>query len=266
MNGIERTFEELRAQGRKAFIAYITAGDPDLDATVRLIHELERNGVDMVELGVPFSDPTADGPVNQEAALRALRNGVTLAGILNAVSRVRNDSRIPIILFAYYNTILQYGLEKFGGDARNAGVDGVLVLDLPPEEASCYKAIMDSNGISTIFLVSPVTPDERIEVVARYASGFVYYVSQMGVTGMRSTIGSSIPAMVERIRKKTPVPVAVGFGISTPDQVRQIAPFADGIIVGSAIVRKIGEIGGTPGFEKKVGEYAGTLTEPLKGP
>ena len=146
MNRIDATFEELKAQGRKAFIAYITAGDPGLDATIRIIRELERNGVDMVELGVPFSDPTADGPVNQEAALRALRNGATLAGIMAAVSRVRKDSHIPIILFTYYNSILQYGLVRFGEDARNAGVDGVLVLDLPPEEATGYKTIMDSNG------------------------------------------------------------------------------------------------------------------------
>jgi tryptophan synthase alpha chain len=266
MNAIEKSFAELKERGRKAFIAYLTAGDPDLGATVRLVLELAKNGVDMVELGVPFSDPVADGPVNQEAAIRALRNGATLSGILDAVRRIRESSSIPVILFAYCNTILQYGLARFAADAVRAGVDGVLVLDFPPEEAADYKVLMDGAGLATIFLVSPVTSEERIDCIARYASGFVYYVSQMGVTGMRDAVGGSVPDMVARIRRHTSVPVAVGFGISTPDQVRQVAEFADGVIVGSAIVRKIGESGGSPGFETAVGAYAAELTAPLKGP
>ena len=266
MGRIERTFADLKARDRKGFIAYITAGDPNLESTVRLVRELEQNGVGLVELGVPFSDPIADGPVNQEAALRALAGGVTLAGILDAAAEIRRDSEIPLILFAYFNTILQYGLERFGADAARSGIDGVLALDLPPEEAGVYKKIMDARGIATIFLVSPVTPEDRIEAIARYVSGFVYYVSQMGVTGVRDAVGSTIPAMVERIRRFTALPIAAGFGISDPGQVREAAQYADAVIVGSAIVRKIGELGGTPGFEREIGVFAGNLTRPLKGP
>jgi tryptophan synthase alpha chain len=265
MNRIDQTFASLRVSGRKAFIAYITAGDPSLESTIRLVRELAGNGVDIIELGVPFSDPIADGPVNQNAAYRALRHDVSLGRILDTVREIRQTSAIPVVLFAYYNTILQYGLTQFAPDAQDAGVDGILILDLPPEEAEEYKKLMDAVDIATIFLVSPVTPEDRIERIARYASGFVYYVSQMGVTGERGTVSETIPAMVTRIRSYTDTPVAVGFGISTPEQVREIAGAADGVIVGSAIVKQIGEYGETPGFERAVGSFAGSLTAPLKG-
>lgn len=265
MNRIEKRFDDLKSRGRKAFIAYITAGDPSLDSTARLVREFETRGVDLIELGVPFSDPIADGPVNQEAAMRALRSHIGIGDILAMVRTVRAECEIPMIFFAYYNTILAYGLEAFVNDAAEAGLDGALVLDLPPEEADEYKRLMDSRGLSTIFLVSPVTPEDRLPLIASRATGFIYYVSQMGVTGERSKVSETIPAMVERIHKLSTTPVAVGFGVSTPEQVREIAVHADGVIVGSSIVRRIGELGAREGFEREVGEYVGTLTEPLRG-
>jgi tryptophan synthase alpha chain len=263
MNRIDRKFRDLQQHNRKAFIAYITAGDPSLESTVRLVLEFERRGVDIVELGVPFSDPIADGPVNQEAAMRALRREIGVGEVLETVRAIRRESRIPLIFFAYYNTILSHGLETFVNDAAEAGLDGALVLDLPPEAAGEYKRLMDSRGLATVFLVSPITPQDRLPLIAGQASGFVYYVSQMGVTGERERISESIPAMVSRIRSLTDTPIAVGFGVSTPDHVREIARHADGVIVGSSIVRRIGERGEIPGFEVEIGEYVGTLTAPL---
>ncbi len=265
MNSLELRFHELGSRGQKAFIAYITAGDPLLESTIRLVKEFETNGVDIVELGVPFSDPIADGPVNQEAAIRALKHDVSIGRILDAVREIRKESTIPIVFFTYFNTLLAYGLERFVTDAKDAGVDGALVLDLPPEEAAEYKRLMDEKNLATIFLVSPVTPAERIDIITQNANGFVYYVSQLGVTGERNSISSTVPGMVKEIRSRTTVPVAVGFGISTPDQVREIARYADGVIVGSSIVKKIGEMGHIQGFEKEIGTYVGKLTAPLKG-
>ena len=265
MGRIETKFEEVLGQKRSAFIAYITAGDPSLESTMRLVREFESQGVDIIELGVPFSDPVADGPVNQEAAMRALRSDVSIGRIFEMIREIRKDSQIPIIFFSYYNTVLAYGLEKFVSDGADSGLDGALVLDLPPEEAGEYKRLMDDKGLATVFLVSPITPENRLEMIAREATGFVYYVSQMGVTGERKTIAESIPEKIRAIRAHTTVPVAVGFGVSTPDHVREIARYADGVIVGSSIVRKISELGDRPGFEKEVGAYVGTLTEPLKG-
>lgn len=264
MNIIEKRIREITSEGRKAFIAYITAGDPTLADTVRLVLELEKNGVDIIELGVPFSDPVADGTVNQEAAQRALRHNVNISGILDAVREIRKTSKIPIVFFTYMNPILSYGFETFAEDAADAGLNGILALDLPPEEADEYKNLMNGNGIETIFLVSPVTPDDRIERIAKYASGFVYYVSQMGVTGARDSVSASIPDMVKKIRSHTDIPVAVGFGISAPAHVIEASGYADGVIVGSAIVRRIAESGSTPGFEKEIGAYVRTLTNPLK--
>jgi tryptophan synthase alpha chain len=264
MNRLEKKFTELKKLEQKAFIAYITAGDPSLDSTAKLVREFERQGADCIELGVPFSDPIADGPVNQEAAMRALKNPVGIRQILDTVRDIRQDSDIPIIFFAYYNSILSYGLKQFVHDAAECGLDGTLILDLPPEEAGEYKSLMDAYGLATIFLVSPVTPDERLGLIAKFATGFIYYVSQMGVTGERDRIGESIPNMIEKIRKITTTPVAVGFGISQPEHVIEIARYADGVIVGSSIVRRIGESGGKTGFEKEVGKFVGSLTGPLK--
>ncbi|MCE5251549.1 tryptophan synthase subunit alpha [bacterium] len=259
MGRMEKRFSEALGQGRKVFIAYITAGDPSLESTMRLVREFETQGVDIIELGVPFSDPVADGPVNQEAAMRALKSGVNIGQILGMIRELRKESQIPIIFFTYYNSLLAYGLERFVNDAADSGLDGALVLDLPPEEAGEYKHLMDEKHLATVFLVSPVTPEERLEMIAENATGFVYYVSQMGVTGERESIARSIPDKVGAIKARTKVPVAVGFGISTPDHVREIARYADGVIVGSSIVRKIGDLGSRPGFEKEVGAYVGTL-------
>lgn len=264
MGRIEQKFAELNRAGRKAFVAYITAGDPTLDATVRLVHELERNGVDIIELGVPFSDPVADGPVNQEAAMRALRHDVSVGNILDAVREIRRTSSLPIIFFAYLNTLMAYGFEKFAADAAEAGLDGALVLDMPPEESGELKPLMDARGLATVFLVSPVTPDKRIELVATYSTGFIYYVSQMGVTGERSLVAADLESRIGLIKSHADIPVVVGFGISSPEHVRQVAHAADGVVVGSSIVRRIGQHGGEPGFEREIGEYVGTLTAPLR--
>ncbi|MFC1692932.1 tryptophan synthase subunit alpha [Candidatus Latescibacterota bacterium] len=265
MGRIEKRFEELHGQGRKAFIAYITAGDPSLDATISLVMEFEKAGVDIIELGIPFSDPIADGPVNQEAAQRALKNGVNIGKILNAVREIRKSSQVPVIFFTYLNTILAYGLERFADDAADSGVDGVLVLDLPPEEAGEYKRIMDSKNIDTIFLISPITPDDRLEIIVHNTTGFVYYVSQMGVTGERDRVADNVSVKIHKIRSKTIVPVVVGFGISSPEQVKEIAGYGDGVVVGSSIVKRIGKLGVNPGFEKEVAYYVKKLTKPLKG-
>lgn len=277
MNRLEEKFGKLKSMGRKAFIAYITAGDPSLEATAALIREFEARGVDIVELGVPFSDPIADGPVNQEAAMRALRHRIGIGDILAVVKRIRGgsacagtsaarckESDIPIIFFTYMNSILAYGLESFVRDAAESGLDGALVLDLPPEEAGEYKLRMDAAGLSTVFLVSPVTPDDRLRLIVENATGFIYYVSQMGVTGERDSVAEEIPAMTARIRALTDTPVAVGFGVSRPEHVREIARYADGVIVGSSIVRRIGELGGRPGFEREIGAFVGALAAPLR--
>jgi len=265
MNAIDSCFSRLKTDGRTAFIAYITAGDPTLESTIRLVRELESAGTDIIELGVPFSDPVADGPVNQEAAQRALKNGVNVRQILEAVAQIRTESRIPIVLFTYLNTILAYGLGRFVPDARAAGVDGVLILDLPPEEAGEYKRLMNEHGLASIFLVSPITPPERIELIAKNTTGFIYYVAQMGVTGERETVSATVHTMIGNIRRHTNIPVVVGFGVSSPRHVKELSRYADGIVVGSAIVKRIGGEGNTPGFEKDIGAYVRTLTAPLKG-
>lgn len=266
MSRLDIRFSSLKAAGRKAFVAYITAGDPSLDATVRLVREFDRRGVDVVELGVPFSDPVADGPVNQEAAMRALENGVTVDGILDAVRSIRRDCDIPVIFFAYFNTILSYGLERFVKDAADAGLDGALMLDLPPEESGTWKKLMDAAGLSTIYLVSPVTTPDRLKIIASYATGFVYYVTQMGVTGERDSVASDLSERISLIRSQTGLPVVAGFGISSPEHVRNAARFADGVVVGSAIVKRIGAYGNRAGIEDEIGEYVESLTSALKGP
>lgn len=265
MNRIDKRFADLKAKGRKAFVAYITAGDPSLESTVNLVGEFDRQGVDIVELGVPFSDPVADGPVNQEASMRALANGVTVEGIFGAVREIRRTSEIPLIFFAYYNTILSYGLERFVKDAFDSGLDGALVLDLPPEEAGLYKTLMDKAGLATIFLVSPITPEARLKRVASFATGFVYYVTQLGVTGERDAVAADISDHIRAIRSFTDTPIVAGFGISTPAQVIEASKHADGVVVGSSIVRRIGVEGTKKGFEREIGSFVGSLTTVLKG-
>ncbi|MEI8314711.1 MAG: tryptophan synthase subunit alpha [Verrucomicrobiota bacterium] len=244
MNRIDLKFIALRAARQKGFIVYISAGDPSLKATATLAREFERIGVDVLELGVPFSDPLADGVVNQLAAERALNSGTTLTRVLATVAGLRRSGcEIPVVFYIYFNLIHRYGVEKFAKAAAKAGVDGVLALDLPPEEAGCYEAALRATGVHPIYIIAPTTPEARVAEICRHAGGFIYYVSREGVTGMQKTISNSIAPMIAKIRKYTDVPVAVGFGISTPQQARAVAVQADACVVGSAIVNQIAKGG-----------------------
>jgi len=234
---IENKFKELREKGKVALVTYITAGDPSLEITPDIVLKLEESGADIIELGVPFSDPMADGPTIQLASERALRSGTTLSGVLEAVKKIRKHSDIPILIFGYYNPFLAYGLRKFSEDAHKAGADGVLVVDLPPEEAEEFKIHTDRAGLDLVFLLAPTSTTERIDLVAENASGFVYLVSVTGVTGARPDMDYSLESLVHEIKKSTKLPVGVGFGVSTPEQASKIARFADAVIVGSALVK-----------------------------
>jgi tryptophan synthase alpha chain len=234
-------FARRKRENRPAFVAFLTAGDPSLDHTVRVAGELEKAGVDVLELGVPFSDPLADGPVIQRASERALGRGVTLPRVIDTVQRIRETSRLPLLLFSYFNPLLQYGLERLARDAKQAGVDGVLVTDLPPEEAGEWIAAARAQDLDTVFLAAPTSPDVRLRRVAEASRGFVYAISRMGVTGERQSLSTDARPLVERLRVLTQVPVALGFGLSTPEQVRDAAAVADGVVVGSALVRFLEE-------------------------
>ena len=259
MGRIEARFAALKKGGRKAFVAYLTAGDPDLETTARLIPALEAAGVDVIEIGVPFSDPTADGPVIQAASQRALKGGATLVKILAMIAALRRTSAIPIVLFGYYNPILSYGPDRFAADAAASGVDGILVVDLPPEEAGELRQYTDKAGLAFITLVAPTTDSARVKKILRGATGFVYYISVTGVTGTAAALPDDVRRDVERIHELTPLPVAVGFGISTPAQAAAIAPLADGVVIGSALVRLIAEKGKSADLIPAVSAYAGGI-------
>ena len=241
MSRIGKKFAELKDRGGKALIAYIMAGDPSLEDTERLIIELEGAGADLIELGIPFSDPLADGPTIQKAAARALEQDVSLRVVIDLVRRIRKVSQVPIIFMSYYNPVFKYGEEKFVTDAVKAGVDGIIVPDLPPEEAGSLTVFAKRKGLDTIFLLAPTSDEDRIKTVCSSSTGFVYYVSLTGVTGTREGLSKDIKGMVRRIKIHTKNPVAVGFGISRPEQTREISSWADGVIVGSAIVKVIEE-------------------------
>jgi len=241
MTRIGRRFRALRDEGRKAFVAFVTAGDPSLERTVAVALDLEEAGVDVLELGVPFSDPLADGPVIQRASERALRNGTTLAAVLGVVSEIRRRSEIPLLLFSYVNPLLRYGLPRLAADAREAGVDGVLVTDLPPEEARDWMPIARGAELDTVFLAAPTSSPERLRRTAEASRGFVYAVSRTGVTGEREALSEDARPLVARLRELTDQPVALGFGVSTPEHVAQVAAVADGVVVGSALVRALEE-------------------------
>ena len=265
MNRIEKRFAELREKDETAFIPFITAGDPTLDQTEELVLALADAGADIIELGVPFSDPLADGVVNQEAAQRALLHHVTLHDIVALIGRLRKRTEVPLMLFTYYNPVLAYGAEALATEAAKAGADGILCVDLPPEEAEPYETAFRSKGLSTVFLLAPTSTDDRIDLIAEHSTGFVYYVSRTGTTGERETIESSVRGMVSKIKAKTDTPVAVGFGISTPAQAREIAGYGDGVVVGSAIVRMIGELGDSPDAPLQVGAFVKSLADAAKG-
>ena len=236
---IGRLFERLRAEGRPALIAYITAGDPAPDQTPALAAALERGGADLIELGVPFSDPIADGPVIQRGIERALRAGTKVASVLDIAAEIRQHSEIPLLLFTYMNPVLRYGLETLARDARARGIDGCLLTDLSVEEAEPYTCAMRKAGLDTVFLAAPTSTPRRLELVAKYSSGFVYLVSRTGVTGERTTVSEAVGPLVSAMRKATSLPLAVGFGISTADQVRSVGAIADAVVVGSAFERVI---------------------------
>jgi tryptophan synthase alpha chain len=236
---ISKCFAALRTAGELGIIAYITAGDPSLDATLDFVLALEEAGTDVIELGVPFSDPLADGPTIQRASERALKSGVTLPKILELVRRIRESSQIPLVLFSYYNPILQMGLEKFAADAAAAGVDGVLATDLSPEESVDYRRILEAHHLDTIFLCAPTSTDERLASIAACSSGFLYLVSRTGVTGAKDTLPDDLPALLRRVRKFTKLPVAVGFGISLPGHITLLGGLADAAVVGSSLVAEI---------------------------
>ncbi|MEM9446329.1 MAG: tryptophan synthase subunit alpha [Verrucomicrobiota bacterium] len=237
MNRIDQLFKDLQERKRKAFVSYLVAGDPHLDKTPELVDTLEKSGSDLIELGVPFSDPLADGIVNQLGSQRALDSGTTLEGIFQAVQTIRQKSEIPIVLFTYYNPIYHYGLQKFIAKAEKAGVDGALILDFPPEEAKSEWP--ESTSLKRISLIAPTTPPNRIAKITSSSSGFIYYVSREGVTGMQDSLPKNITEQIQEIRKTTKLPICVGFGISTPEQAQVVAQAAEGVVVGSAIVNKI---------------------------
>ena len=265
MNRIDAKFRTLRATKQKGFIAYICAGDPNLKATAQLACAFERVGVDVLELGVPFSDPLADGVVNQLAAERALRSGTTLPGVLKMVTALRRGgSRIPIVFYVYFNVLHHYGLKKFTRDAATAGVDGVLALDLPPEEAETYEGVMRRVGLHPIYLVAPTTPEARVRQIARHASGFIYYVSREGVTGMQKRLAPAVTAHVASIRRCSKLPVAIGFGVSNPAQARTAARAADAVVVGSAIVNQIAKCSKNRQMPLKVARFVAAMVKSVK--
>ncbi len=236
---ISRRFAELRDSGELGIIAYITAGDPSLDATRRFVLALAEAGADIIELGIPFSDPLADGPTIQRASERALKAGTTLAGVLDLVRRIRQTSQVPLVLFGYYNPVLQMGLEKFAAAASSAGADGVLVTDLTPEESEEYRRILAAHHLDTVFLGAPTSTDERLAKIAGCTSGFLYLISRTGVTGAKDALPDDLPALLRRARAVTQLPIAVGFGISLPGHVSVLGGLADAAVVGSALVAEI---------------------------
>ena len=264
MNRIVERFARLKREGKKGFVVYIGAGDPNLEATRKLGLAFDKAGVDVLELGVPFSDPLADGLVNQLAAQRGLESGTTPPKVLETVAAIRKESQIPLVLYIYFNLIHKVGLEKFIADAGRAGVDGLLVLDLPPEESENYETLMRKAGLCNIYLVAPTTPEERIGLIVKRGAGFIYYVSREGVTGMQTKISDTIASMTGKIRANTDLPIAIGFGISNPDQAKTVAQYAEAIVVGSAVVNQIAEHGKNSDLVSRVGNFVQTLVSAVK--
>ncbi len=256
------TFDALRAKGAKGLVAYVTAGDPDLPRSAEVIRAIARAGADVIEVGVPFSDPLADGPVIQRATERALAAGTTLSGVLEMIATLRRDITAPIVIFSYVNPILRMGMQTFVDRAADAGVDGVLLLDLPIEESDAVHAALDRRGLDQIFLVSPTTTDARLADAARLGRGFLYAISRLGVTGTRDTVASTAEPLAARIRAATRLPLALGFGIARPEHVRQVWSYADAAVVGSAIVSAIGAASANGGDPASA---AGALVAELKG-
>ncbi len=265
-NRIDLKFRDLKTRGRKAFVAYITAGDPSPAHTPELVWALERAGADVVELGVPFSDPLADGVVNQLSAQRALEAGTTSAHVLDIVRTIRTTSQIPIVLYTYFNLIYAYGVDKFCREAKEAGVDGLLVLDLPPEESEGEDSVgshLGDGSLSRISLVAPTSPVERMAKIIKKATGFVYYVSREGVTGMQAQVATTTGGRIELLREHTSLPICVGFGISTPEQAYTVSHQADGAVVGSVLVNRIHEWGQDADLPAKLEAFARPLADAI---
>lgn len=259
MTRITERFTQLKREGRKAFIPYITAGDPDLATTEKLILALADAGADVIELGVPFSDPMADGPVIQRASERALKTSIGIADILPIVERVRQSCDIPILLFTYFNPLLQFAQKDLGAKLKAAGVDGVLITDLIPEEADAFVSEMRAAEVDTVFLAAPTSTDERLNLIGRYSSGFVYVVARTGVTGMRASVATEVESLVARVRAQTDLPVAVGFGISTPEHVQDVWRYADGAVVGTRLVLEIEQQAAAPDLAERIAQLVRTL-------
>jgi len=266
MNRIVERFTRLQEINEKGFIAYIGGGDPNLAATEDLALAFDKLGVDVLEIGVPFSDPLADGLVNQLAAQRGLESGTTPPKILETIRRIRKSAQIPIVLYVYFNLLHKFGLSRFIHEAGRAGVDGLLVLDLPPEESENYETLMRDEGLCVIYLIAPTTPEDRIEFIVPRATGFIYYVSREGVTGMQSKVSSTIAEMTAKIRAHTKLPVAVGFGISNPQQAAAVACEAEAVVVGSAIVNQIAEHGQSAELVSKVIDFVAPMVKAVKQP
>lgn len=263
MNRITAKFRELAARGEKALIPYLTAGDPDLETTYKLVLELSRAGADILELGVPFSDPLADGPTIQAACQRALRHGTHLAQILELVKDLRRETQIPLVLMGYYNPMLAYGLEKLATDAAAAGVDGFIIPDLPVEEAGAWLKAAKPAGLAPIFLAAPTSGPERIRRIGALTQGFLYYISVTGITGARTDLPAELAAALQEVKSLVKVPVAVGFGISRPEQVQALAPYVDGIVVGSALVQRLENFQGAATI-KEMADFVAALKAPLR--
>ena len=261
MGRIKDAFTNLEQHGRKGFIPFVTAGDPDLATTEQILIELANAGATLIELGVPFSDPMADGPVIQRASERALKNRFGLDDLLDVVARARRQIETPIILFSYFNPLLQFGVARLARSAKDAGIDGVLVTDMTPEESGEVEAELRANNLDMIFLVAPTSTDERVKLVAEHASGFVYAVSRAGVTGTRATVSAEAEKLVTRMRQFTSLPIAVGFGISSVEQVKDVQRYADAVVVGSAIVAEMERLSTAPDLARRIGEFTRTLNQ-----
>jgi len=264
MSRIGTRFGELRKTGESALIPFVTAGDPDLATTLKILQALAQSGADCIELGIPFSDPTADGPTIQRSSERALRNGLSMPAIFRVVREFRRKSQIPVVLFGYFNPFFRYGLRNFCRDAARAGVDGILCVDLPPEESAELKRWTDARGLDLIFLLSPTSGRDRLQLVTGQGRGFIYYVSVTGVTGARRKLNDHLRSQVAKVRRASALPVGVGFGISTPKQAAWIAGFADAAIVGSALVERIEKAKGSAEKVRSAGAFVADLKRAMK--
>jgi tryptophan synthase alpha chain len=259
MSRISQTFEHLQKTHERALIPYVTAGDPDLEMTKRLVREMVRRGADIIEIGVPFSDPLADGPIIQRASQRALQGGTTLRKILQTVSELRHEVDVPLVLMTYYNPVLRYGEEAFVADALDAGVDGIIVPDLPPEEGQSLMELTTDTPLEMIFLAAPTSTSARLALISEASRGFIYYVSRLGTTGVRDQLADDLRIMLEKVRASTSKPIAVGVGVSTPEHVRLVAELADGVVVGSAILKLIEDLEDRADRLEHVGDFVAVL-------